>query len=64
MIGGDAMATKSIIKDVNIKDKKLANAFVYAMEKSKEKKSKEVVLSRTCEEASAETIRLLFGTKR
>ena len=43
------MATKSILKDVRFRDKSLCRGFATALEHAKEKKSKEVRLSRTCQ---------------
>ena len=40
------MATKSIYKDINIKQKSLANNFVRALENAKHKNTKEVILSK------------------
>lgn len=57
------MATKSILKNIDIKDRKMGRAIVSALENSKNKKSKDVVLSRTCEEVKGEKIKLLFGDK-
>jgi len=58
------VATKSILKNVDIKDKKFARSFIYALEQSQNKKVKEVQLSRTCSEATAEEIKLLFGVNK
>ena len=41
------MATKSILKNVDIKDKKLGKSLVIALENAAGKHSKEVTLSRT-----------------
>jgi len=58
------MATKSILKNVDIKDRKLARSFIYALEKAQSKKSKEVHLSRTCSEATGDEIKKLFGVSK
>ena len=42
------MATKSILKEVRFKDRKLCSGFAAALENAKGKKSKEITLSRTC----------------
>ena len=41
------MATKSILKNVNIKNPKLGKSLVVALENASGKKSKDVTLSRT-----------------
>lgn len=58
------MATKSIIKSIDIRDKKLCQTFVSALENAKEKKSKEVSLSRTFTEIKGEKIKELFGENK
>lgn len=55
------MATKSILKSVNLKTPTEIEGFVTAMEQAEHKKAKTVVISRTCKEASVEDIRRLFG---
>lgn len=55
------MSTKSILKNINIKDKKLGYALVSALEKSKENRGKEVKLSRICKEITGDSIKNLFG---
>ncbi|MEG1758693.1 MAG: hypothetical protein RR235_09600 [Oscillospiraceae bacterium] len=55
------MATKSILKNVNIKTADDAKRFVEAMEHTENKKAKDVVISRTCSEASKEDIKRMFG---
>lgn len=54
------MATKSILKNVDIKDKKLGRALVIALEHASEKKNKDVQLSRTYEDVRAEKLRSIF----
>lgn len=54
------MATKSILKSVNIKEKNLGRNFVIALEKAHDKKSKEVKLSRNCSDVKKEEIKVLF----
>lgn len=58
------MATKSILKNVDIKDKKLARSFIYALEKSQEKKVSDVQLSRKCAEVTGDDIKRLFGENK
>ncbi len=55
------MATKSILKNVDIKDKKLGKALILALENAAEKESKEVELSRTYEDAKGEKLRSIFN---
>ncbi|MBS3885751.1 MAG: hypothetical protein KGZ56_01725 [Dethiobacter sp.] len=55
------MATKSILKNVDIRKKSLCRAFVSALENAKKKKSKEVTLSKTCTEIREEKIKEIFG---
>jgi len=58
------MATKSIMKNVDIRDKRLCRAFISALENAHGKKSKEVSLSRTFKEISGDKIKELFGESR
>lgn len=55
------MATKSILKSINIKRKKSALSLISAVENASGKHSKEVIYSRPCSEASREEIRAMFG---
>lgn len=55
------MATKSILKNVNIKDKKTAEQFTVAMENAHKKKAKAIKTTRGVSEASREDIRRMFG---
>jgi hypothetical protein len=57
------MATKSILKNIDIKDKKMARLIISALEYSKDKRSKNVVLRRTCQELKGGNIKDLFGDK-
>lgn len=57
------MATKSILKDVCFWDKLLCRGFATALEHAKEKKSKEVRLSRTCQTIQKDKIKDFFGDK-
>ena len=55
------MATKSILKNVDIKDKKLGKALILALENAAEKKTQDVQLSRTYEDVKGEKLRKLFN---
>ncbi len=55
------MVTKSILKNIDIKDRKMGRALLFALEKSEGKKSKEVELSRVCREVKGEKIKDIFG---
>mgnify|MGYP004498025467 CR=1 FL=1 len=56
------MATKSILKDVNIKDKQLARTFVEALERATNTTRISAQLSRQCDELKTETeIRSFLG---
>jgi len=57
------MATKSILKNINVSNKKTGYAIVSALENSKIKKGKDVVLNRTCEEVKGFKINQIFGDK-
>ncbi len=64
MVGGYIMATKSILKDVNIKNKRSAKKFVDALENASGKTSKTVVYSRTVTELKGDDIKKYFGDKK
>lgn len=55
------MATKSILKNVEIKDKKQGKALVIALESAAGKKSKDVQLRQAYEDVSGEKLRRLLG---
>lgn len=55
------MATRSILKNVDIRDKKLAKEFINALENSKNKRTKEVVISKTVKTIDASQIKEIFG---
>jgi hypothetical protein len=57
------VATKSIYKNVRIKDKGLGRRLVIALENAQKHKGKEVTLSKTLTEVKGETIRQIFGDK-
>lgn len=54
------MATKSILKSVDIKDKKLGKSLVIALEKAADKHAKNVQLSRTYEDAKGDKLRSIL----
>lgn len=60
-VGG--MATKSILKNVTIKDKRLAQTFVEALEQAENTKYKSVKLNKHCEELTGEQIKKFFENK-
>ena len=57
------MATKSMLKNVDIKDKRLARTFVEALENAGAKKYTSVQLSRECTEITVDKIKEFFGKK-
>ena len=54
------MATKSILKNVDIKDKKLGKSLVIALENAAGKHIKEVQLSRRYEDVHGEKLRSIL----
>lgn len=54
------MATKSILKNINIKEKKLGKSLVIALENAAGKHSKDVQLTRTYEEVQSDKLRMIF----
>lgn len=54
------MATKSILKTINIKDNKTARNFMEAFEKSSSNPRKDVEYTRECTEVSGEKIKKFF----
>ena len=54
------MATKSILKDVNIRERKLAHTFIQALDEARSKKHEQVEISRKCTELSGEKIKDFF----
>lgn len=54
------MATKSMLKTVNIKDKKLSRTFVEVLEKSQTVKSKEVDFTRKFTELKGDKVKAFF----
>lgn len=57
------MATKSILKDIKIRDKQLAHTFVEAFEQAQNSKYKSVQLTRECKELTGDKIKEFFGKK-
>ena len=57
------MATKSILKNVDIKDKKLGKSLVVALENAAGKHAKSVTLSRTYKDIRGDKINEVFGKK-
>lgn len=55
------MATKSILKDVQIKDKQLAHTFVAALDQVENRKYKPSPLTRECKELTGDNIKKFFG---
>ena len=55
------MATKSILKNVNIKDKQFARTFVEALEEANNSKYVPAQLSRECKELKGDKIKEFFG---
>lgn len=55
------MATKSILKTVDIRDKKLGRTFARALEVATKKKQKEVKYSHDVRDARTEDIKKFFG---
>lgn len=54
------MATKSILKNVDIRDKKLGREFVNALENAYQTTDKEIVLSKPCTKMKQKDIRNLI----
>lgn len=55
------MATKSILKNIDIRERRMGRAIISALEESKNKKAKEVALSRICREVKGKKIKDIFG---
>ena len=54
------MATKSILKNVDIKDKKLGKSLVIALENAAGKHAKDIQLSRTYEDVRGDKLRSIL----
>lgn len=59
--GGVKMATKSILKNINIKSRKTSTSLVNALENASKKGTKKIEYSRGISAASSEDIRKIFG---
>ena len=57
------MATKSVLKSVEIKSKETAISLISALENAKGKHAKPIVVQRSFSDASREEIRKMFGAK-
>lgn len=57
---GECMATKSILKNVDIKDKQLGHTLVTALETATQKKGKRTNIRSPFREAKKEDVRSLF----
>lgn len=55
------MATKSILKVVDIKDKHFGRTFVSAIENAKKKGSKEIIFNKSIKNITKDKIKSLFG---
>lgn len=55
------MATKSILKNIDIKDRKLGKSLVIALENASKKCAKDVQLSRTYEDVKGDKLRSILG---
>ncbi len=55
------MATKSILKTINIKNRQDCISLVSALEHAKGKKAQDVLLKKTCKTATTEDILKIFG---
>lgn len=55
------MATKSILKDVKIKDKQLAHTFISALGQAEHNKYKPVKITREYRELTGDKIKEFFG---
>lgn len=55
------MATKSILKNIKIRDKQLAHTFVSALSEAESRKYKPAQLTRECKELTGDNIKEFFG---
>lgn len=58
------MATKSILKDVKIRDKQLAHTFIEALSQAESSKYKPVQMTRECIELTGDKIKEFFGKNK
>ena len=54
------MATKSITKNIDIREKRLAHSFAKAMERSERKNPREIVYSRKLVEVKGDSLKEMF----
>lgn len=57
------MATKSILKDIRIKDKQLAHTFVEAISQAEHGKYKDAQMTRECRTLTGDKIKEFFGKR-
>lgn len=55
------VATKSILKDVRIRDKQLAHTFITALDQAENSKYKPTQITRECKELTGDKIKDFFG---
>lgn len=55
------MATKSILKNINIKGRKQTKQFVDALEHAQQHKGKEVTMTRTVNEIKGDKVKAFFA---
>ena len=60
----DHMATKSVLKSVNLRTRKSATALVMALERAKARKSRPIKSQRVFTDASREDIRCMFEVRK
>ena len=58
------MATKSILKNVQINKKDMAKSLVSALDNAEKKSSKDVILNRALDEVKGKDIKVLFGDSK
>lgn len=58
------MATKSILKDVKIKNKQLAHTFIAALDQAENSKYRPSQLTRECKELTGDKIKDFFGKNK
>ena len=58
------MATKSVLKNININEKHLGRNFVSALENAENKSYKEVVISKSYSTLKRDQIKSLFGVEK
>lgn len=61
--GVDIMATKSMLKNVDIRDKKLGKSLILALEHAQSKDSKHVTMSRSYSDVRGDKIKTILGVK-